>query len=300
MKVTVVIRVLNEKDNLHKLLQLLEKQLDVTFEIVIIDSGSTDGTLEMIKKYEFKFPKIITNIKKEEFSFGRSLNKGIEKSTYKEIVISLSAHCFPVDEYYLLNMSKNFDDEKKGLVFGRQVGDSRSPLSEVNHMNKWFPINNLSPGIFCNNGSSAFRYSDWEKIKFDEKVSGCEDILFALELKNKGKDTIYEPKAIVSHYHDENFKTVFNRYRRESKLIKSLFNYKIKLRTMIISILKEVYSDLKYRKNFHFPRSSLFQILLYRSAKNFGQYVANVDYKNFNLHIDKNVKTKLINHYYYK
>ena len=152
MSCSVIVRVLNEKENLNKLIKILETQQNVKFELIVIDSGSNDGTVEMLKDYKFKIPFIFTSIKKEEFTFGKSLNKAIEHSTYKDFIVSISAHCFPLDELYLNKMINYLNDLNVGLVFGRQIADSKSALSEANHLSKWFPKEEISlKNIFCNN-----------------------------------------------------------------------------------------------------------------------------------------------------
>ncbi len=300
MKCTVIIRVLNEKENLYQLINLLETQTNINFELVVIDSGSTDGTVEMLSEFDFKFPFYFTEIAKEEFSFGKALNKAIELSNYKDIVLSISAHCFPVNDEYLSNMTKHFIKEDIGLVYGRQIGDTRSPLSEVNHLCQWFPSNNnFQSNLFCNNGSSAFRYKDWEKILFDEEITGCEDILFSLKLFDNDQKTLYEPNAIVTHFHYEEFKLIYNRYKRESTLIKSLFVHKLYLFQALKSIYFEIKSDLNFRKKQNYPRSNFLEICKYRIAKNFGQYLSKPEIKEFNIDIKIEEKNKLLNHYYY-
>ena len=300
MKCSVIVRVLNEKENLNHLLKLLENQKNIEFELIVIDSGSDDGTLEMLDDYSFVYPFVFTSIRKEEFSFGRALNKAINLSTFKQLLVSISAHCFPTDDYYLYNMLKHFENNKIGMVYGRQIGDPRSPLSEVNHLTKWFPVdNNFTQNIFCNNGSSAFRYSDWKKLKFNEDVTGCEDILYSLELSNMSKKTIYEPVSIVTHYHNESFKTIFNRYKRESNLIKSLFNHNLGFNKFVYSIFYEIYSDILFRKNKRYPKSTINEIVKYRIAKNFGQLFGKNDSKVFKIQYTDDVKDKLLNHYYY-
>ena len=301
MKCSVVVRVLNEKNNLYELINILEKQKKIEFELIVIDSGSDDGTVEMLESFQFKYPFYFTSIEKEKFSFGKSLNNGIKQSRFKQIIVSLSAHCFPIDEYYLFNMVKNFDNKSIGFVYGRQIGDERSPLSEVNHLSKWFPEFGISKtNLFSNNGSSSFRYTDWEKIKFNEEVTGCEDILFALELENIHKHTLYEPNSVVTHYHDENFKVVYNRYKRESNLILSLFDHSLKLTEIVRSIFREIYSDISFRKKNSYQRSSIYAITKYRVAKNFGQYFAKKDQNKFNLKYSYETKKKLLGHYYYQ
>ena len=300
MKCTVIVRVLNEKENLYQLINLLETQTNINFELVVIDSGSTDGTVEMLSEFDFKFPFYFTEIAKEEFSFGKALNKAIELSNYKDIVLSISAHCFPVNDEYLSNMTKHFIKEDIGLVYGRQIGDTRSPLSEVNHLCQWFPSNNnFQSNLFCNNGSSAFRYKDWEKILFDEEITGCEDILFSLKLFDNDQKTLYEPNAIVTHFHYEEFKLIYNRYKRESTLIKSLFGHKLYLFQALKSIYFEIKSDLNFRKKPNYPRSNFLEICKYRIAKNFGQYLSKPEIKEFNIDIKIEEKNKLLNHYYY-
>ena len=104
MKATLLIRCLNEINNLKILFPILEAQEDPNFEIVFIDSGSTDGSYEYVKNYDSKIPIILAKIDKAEFSFGKSLNMAAEKSTYKNILISLSAHCFPTDNLWFKNI----------------------------------------------------------------------------------------------------------------------------------------------------------------------------------------------------
>jgi glycosyltransferase involved in cell wall biosynthesis len=76
--VSVIIRTLNEERYLEELLMKISIQDRTTYdvEVVIVDSGSTDSTLDVAKKWKAR----ITHISKDDFSFGRSLNIGCEFS----------------------------------------------------------------------------------------------------------------------------------------------------------------------------------------------------------------------------
>ena len=99
--VLTVIRCLNENENLKILIPILLEQRTSNFEIIFVDSGSTDGSLETIQNYVQSYENItLTCINKKDFTFGRSLNIGFKKSK-GEIIFSLSAQCFPKNNYWL-------------------------------------------------------------------------------------------------------------------------------------------------------------------------------------------------------
>ena len=70
MKASILIRCLNELDNLKILFPILESQTFKKFEIIFIDSGSTDGSFEFVKNYKSEIPIILEKIDKSIFSFG--------------------------------------------------------------------------------------------------------------------------------------------------------------------------------------------------------------------------------------
>jgi glycosyltransferase involved in cell wall biosynthesis len=77
VEVSIVIRTYNEQRHLPELLAAISHQeVDFEFETVIVDSGSTDNTLDIAKKFGCR----ISHIPKTEFTFGRSLNVGCEKA----------------------------------------------------------------------------------------------------------------------------------------------------------------------------------------------------------------------------
>ncbi|QMT85456.1 glycosyltransferase family 2 protein [Companilactobacillus pabuli] len=53
-KISVVIRTYNEEKHIGEVLESLQKQTYKNYEIVIVDSGSTDGTVEILKKFDTK------------------------------------------------------------------------------------------------------------------------------------------------------------------------------------------------------------------------------------------------------
>mgnify|MGYP001485937155 CR=1 FL=1 len=130
-KVSIVIRCLNENKNLKILLPSLYNQTIKDFEIVFVDSGSEDGTLETISNYMSKNDNIfLYHIRKDEFTFGKSLNIGFTQSK-GEIIISLSAHCFPKNNYWLKNIIEPFTDKNIGIVYGCQSPHPKTMHSEA-------------------------------------------------------------------------------------------------------------------------------------------------------------------------
>jgi 2-desacetyl-2-hydroxyethyl bacteriochlorophyllide A dehydrogenase len=211
---SIVIRTFNEVKHIGNLLEGIQNQQYKNFEIVIVDSGSTDGTLEIAQKY----PVRIIKIESRDFTFGYALNVGCEASQGNYLVF-VSGHVIPTHDLWLTNLIKPFQNERRAMVYGKQVGNERSKFSERIDFKRLFgtrPINSKKLLTYANNANSAIRKSLWEETKFDEHLFGLEDIDWARKVIEKGYRVYYEPTAPVYHIHEERWYQVFNRYRREA------------------------------------------------------------------------------------
>lgn len=211
---SIVIRTLNEEKHLGNLLSAIKKQDYKDYEIIVVDSGSIDSTLEIAEKFKVK----IIKIESRDFTFGYSLNVGCKASRGRYLVFA-SAHVLPVDNKWLTNMLKPFEDGKIAMVYGRQMGDVKSKFSERRDLSRLFgakKVNSKVPLNYANNANSAIRKKLWEQTKFDEYLFGLEDIDWARKMAKMNYLISYVPEASVYHIHEEKWHQVFNRYRREA------------------------------------------------------------------------------------
>lgn len=216
---SIVIRAYNEEQHLGKLLQGIASQTVKHVQIILVDSGSTDETLAIAQDFNVD----IVHIKPDQFTFGRSLNFGIKQAD-ADIVVMASAHVYPVYPDWLEKLIEPFKDEKVGLVYGKQSGCDTSKFSELQVFHHWYPdasdFDQSTP--FCNNANAAIRKSLWQTHPYDENLTGLEDLAWAKWVKQQGYRIAYSAEAEVIHVHDETWKGVYNRYRREGMAFKHI------------------------------------------------------------------------------
>lgn len=196
-KVSFVIRTKNEERFIGKVLKYLYKQTFKDFEVIIVDSGSTDKTLEIVKK----FPVKVLNIKPKDFNFSYALNLGISKAR-GEIIGIISGHTIPYSDTWLEDGLKNFKDEKVAGVTGCY---SENPLPYL-----WRALGALD-FIFFNkmieftkevtNTHALIRKSMWRLYPFDEKLPGAEDYDWASEMIARGYKVVRDKKFSAYHSH---------------------------------------------------------------------------------------------------
>ena len=220
LRVSVVVRCFDEVEHIGRLLAGLEHQTWPDVEIVVVDSGSTDGTLDVVGRHEAT----VLHITPEEFSFGRSLNRGCEAAT-GDILVFISAHCYPTHDDWLEQMLEPFHDPSVQVVYGKQRGDERTRFSEHRVFEQWFP--DASDGDqdhpFTNNANCAVRRARWLASPYDERLSGLEDIAWSKSVLEEGGRIVYSAAAEVAHVHEETPARIFNRYRREGIAFHRIF-----------------------------------------------------------------------------
>jgi rhamnosyltransferase len=217
---SIIVRSFNEQKYIRLLFEGILKQTFTDWEIILVDSGSTDQTVAIAQEYPVK----IVSILPQEFTFGRALNLGITHATGDYMVFA-SAHVYPVDEHWLANLLAPFENPEVALVYGRQVGNEVTKFSEHQVFRKWFPdgIQALQDHPFCNNANAAIRKKVWEFLKYDETLTGLEDLDWAkraLVLKYK---LAYRADAVIVHIHEETPERTLNRYRREAIAYRRIF-----------------------------------------------------------------------------
>lgn len=212
-RVSIIIRCYNEADHIAKLFHGLSEQSMQDFQIILVDSGSTDGTVRIAE--EFDVDKIVY-IDPERFSFGRALNYGCEAADGKFCVIA-SAHVYPKRDDWIKQLIGMFDNDI-ALVYGKQRGNDVTTFSENQIFKQWFPDYDINRQNhpFCNNANAAIRREVWEDYHYNEQLTGLEDLDWAKRVQKDGYDISYASQAEIIHVHEETAQEILNRYRREA------------------------------------------------------------------------------------
>lgn len=221
-RVSVVVRALNEEKWLSQALKACGSQNlneGRELELVLVDSGSTDGTLGIAREHGCR----IVHISKEEFTFGRSLNIGCEAAT-GDILVFVSAHCIPKDNDWLETLIRPLEAGLCNYAYGRQVGHEVSRFSEREVFAHYFGEASQLPqqGFFCNNANSAILAETWRRFRFDETVTGLEDMVLAKTIVNAGGRIGYVAEAAVIHIHEETLRQTRRRYYREALTMRTI------------------------------------------------------------------------------
>ncbi len=218
-RVSIVIRAFNEEGHLGNLLEAIKNQTYQDYEIILVDSGSTDHTLAIAGRY----PVMVQHIKPGDFTFGRSLNLGLSLAR-GEIAVLASAHVLPLTNDWLEKLITPFEDPEIALAYGKQRGGTGSKFSEAQHFLRWFPDHSESDQkhAYCNNANLALRLSLWRKQPFDETLTGLEDLAWSSALREQGHKIAYVAEAAVAHLHDESSAQIMNRHRREAIALKRI------------------------------------------------------------------------------
>lgn len=250
--VSIIIRSLNEEKWIAEAIDGCQNQnVDAEVEIILVDSGSTDRTVEIAESRSCR----IVHIKKRDFTFGRSLNYGCD-AAIGDVLVFISAHCIPVDESWLAHLVTPIFDSAADYVCGRQVGHQVTKFSEHQVFAQYFPDHEVSPkeqGGFVNNANAALRRSVWADLRFDEEVTGLEDLVLSKALVAAGGKVVYAPEASVYHIHEETYRQVRRRYYREALTLREImpevhFHFMDFLRFFSVGVLHDLSVALKERR----------------------------------------------------
>lgn len=218
MDVSIIIRTKNEAEFIGETLNRVEKQeFNGSKEVVIVDSGSTDATLEIVRGFD------VTLVCKpqEEFTYGRSLNVGADRAK-GHYIVNLSAHAVPKDENWLSNLVCCFEDRNVAGVYGKQIS--------IGHLNPFEALRNeqffgnkkiifslqndaLLHQLHFSNANSATRKDVWQRFNFNENVRYAEDILWQNEVMQAGFSIAYTPHSVVYHTHKVDIRKAYRNSR---------------------------------------------------------------------------------------
>jgi glycosyltransferase involved in cell wall biosynthesis len=282
MRASIVIRTLNEARHLGDLLAMIARQeapdgAGMRPEVIVVDSGSTDGTLEIARDHGAR----IVTIEKSEFSFGRSLNRGCAAAT-GEVLVFISGHCVPVDAHWLARLTAPVADGRVDYSYGRQVGDDDSRFSERRIFAKYFPEESRVPqqGFFCNNANAALARRAWAAQPFDEDLTGLEDMALAKALVGRGGRVGYVADAAVFHHHAESWAQVRRRFEREAIALQKIMPEVHLTRADVARyILSSVWMDWRSAARTGRLLRHLWSVLRYRVAQYTGSFAGNHDHR---------------------
>lgn len=218
MTISLIIPTLNGARDLPALMKRLQNQTMPPDEIIVVDSASTDGTVQLAVQLGAK----VIEIERKDFDHGGTRDKALRHSR-GDIVLFMTQDALPVDEYYIERLIAPFDDPRVAAVGGRQAPKRDARLfeqivREYNypvHTRVWDASEIGKMGVrafMISDVCSAYRRSAYLNAGgFDHPIMTNEDMLMAQRLLENGQAICYCGSAAVYHSHNLTLSQQFRR-----------------------------------------------------------------------------------------
>jgi rhamnosyltransferase len=216
---SILILCRNEAPNMASCLDAVLAQKNAgPFEVIVLDSGSVDATVEIASQYPVRLETVPTGT----FHHARTRNYAAELAR-GDILVYLAADAFPATEHWLGALVRNFEDPRVGAVYGRHLPKPGSSLEREGVLEAVYGEKRLvkDPATRQQLGyryyhmstvNAAIRRAVWGETKFPEELKVFEDLGIAKRILDSGWNIVYEPHASVYHSHAHTAKGLFKRY----------------------------------------------------------------------------------------
>ena len=256
MKASVIIPVKNGGARFREVLSsVMAQEAPWPYEVLVIDSGSRDGSIEFAKEHACR----VECIPPETFGHGRTRNHGASLTT-GEFIVFITHDACPVDKSWLVRLVEAAD--QSGAVagaFGRHVAYPDASIVTTRELEVHFAGFGQRPSVhrnddperysrdigyrqflhFFSNNNSCLRRSGWDRIPFPD-VDFAEDQIWAKSIIEAGYAKAYAPEAAVYHSHDFAVIETAQRAFDESRALHRLFGY------VLVPSLTRLFRDWTY------------------------------------------------------
>ncbi len=238
--VSVVIPTRNGFKTLKKVLPaVFNQKLSSSFEVIIVDSESSDGTVDFAKQFGVRF----LSIGKRDFNHGATRQWAAEQAK-GEFVVFLTQDATPAGENWLKSLLDAFECAEQVVgAYSRQIPYPDCHLMDVERILQWFGpdrkiyyldgINweNLSPmekrlAANFDDVSSCIRRKFLLKFPFKTVPYG-EDLEWAKRVLMGGMRLVYEPSSVVFHSHQRSPLYEFKRRYVDHKVNKAYYGIEL-------------------------------------------------------------------------
>jgi len=220
MNVHVYIPTLNGGERFLDVLKALANQTLPVQKHVVIDSGSTDGTIAAAEAAGFE----VMGLGGRGFDHGGTRQSAIEAYPAADIYVFLTQDAIPADASALANLMGAFDDSRIGMAYGRQLPHLGATVMESHARLFNYPAETQVRGlddagrygiktISCSNSFAAYRRIAFDAVGgFPSGTIMGEDVIVAGKLLLAGWKMAYAGDACVYHSHDYSIREEFERY----------------------------------------------------------------------------------------
>lgn len=218
--VSILIPVKDGGEDLTRCLAGISRQrLDEAPELVVVDSGSSDDSVERSRRAGAR----VIEIAPQEFDHGRTRNLAAEAAG-GDVLVFLSQDAEPLGDSWLRSLVAPLaGDERVAGVYGRQLARDDAVPPERYFLDYLYgpeprlqavadPSQLTMETTLFSNANSAIRRSAWERFRFAEDLIMSEDQEWARRVLLDGGRLVYEPAAAVRHSHPYTISAAFKRF----------------------------------------------------------------------------------------
>jgi len=301
-KVSIIIPARNEAANIGRCLDAVNSQeTNRPFEVIVIDSGSTDGTGEIAARHGAE----VITIAAHEFDHGRTRNLGLSRAKGKYLV-TLVADAVPANGAWLEELIAPLESDPnvagsysrqlphpwtnplEGMrVLERFTAGDKEIVSRYPGDEEWEKLEPEKRMLLVNfdDVSAARRREVWEKIPIAENYWG-EDLDWSLKALKAGHAIVFAPGSVVYHSHELALLHSFRRAYVDQAVVKRMFGFiyysnMSEFRAGLLELIRMDDRILRSRKNVGLSAGESIRWRLWNPARRFiealGAYIAALD-----------------------